>query len=174
VSDLILLVYRSASAGFVAGEALAVLQQEAGIEPEDIVVVTKDATGRVTVNQSIELATGRPLGGGAWGTLIGMLFLDSRKPASGGRGLAAQFLDAGLDETFLREAGRSLRPGGAAVGMRIRLLGTSRVLDRVKSLRGDPQVLQTRLGATTEDALWDMQAQIPGQVLHHSAPDDTI
>jgi hypothetical protein len=50
VSDLILLVYRSQSAAFVAGEALAVLQQEAGTEPEDIVVVTRDVTGRISVN----------------------------------------------------------------------------------------------------------------------------
>lgn len=171
MSDLILLVYRSQSAAFVAGEALAVLQSQAGTEPEDIVVVTKDETGRVSLNQSIDLATGQPLGGGRWGMLIGMLFLDNRKPALEGKGLAAQLLATGLDETFLREAARSLQKGGAAIGMRVRLLGTGRVLDRVKTLKGNPKILQARLGAMTEDALYDMQAQVPEQVLDHTAPD---
>jgi uncharacterized membrane protein len=171
VSDLILLVYRSQSAAFVAGEAIAVLQQEAGAEPEDIVVVTKSASGRASVHQSIDLATGQPLGGGRWGTLIGLLFLDSRTPTPNGKGLASQFLQAGLDKDFLRATGGALQAGGAAVGLRVRLLGAARVLDRVKTLKGDPVVLRARLGAETEDALYDMQAQIPGQALGHAAPD---
>lgn len=171
VSDLILLVYRSQSAAFVAGEALAVLQQEAGTEPEDIVVVTKDATGRVSVNQSIDLATGRPLGGGRWGTMIGMLFLDSRKPATDGRGLSAQLLDTGLEEGFLRETGKALEKGGAVVGLRVRLLGADRVLERIKTLKEAPKVLRTRLGAGTEEALYELQALIPDRALGQSAPD---
>lgn len=171
MSDLILLFYRSQSAAFVAGEALAVLQQEAGTEPEDIVVVTKNATGRVSVNQSIDLATGRPLGGGRWGTMIGMLFLDSRKPSADGRGLAAQFLETGLQPEFLRQVAKALDKGDAAVGLRVRLLGADRVLKRVEGLRGAPKVLRTRLDAATEEALFDLQARIPEGALGQAAPD---
>jgi uncharacterized membrane protein len=174
VSDLILLVYRSQNAAFVAGEALALLQQEAGTEPEDIVVVTRDATGRVSVSQSTDLATGQPLGGGRWGTMIGMLFLDRRKPLWGGKGLAAQLMEAGLDQAFLQAAGNSLEVGSAVVGMRVRLLGAAAVLDRVRSLKGAPEILQTRLDAATEEALYDMQAQIPDQVLRRQPADDLI
>ena len=174
VSDLILLAYRSQSAAFVAGEALAVLQQEAGTEPEDIVVVTRDATGRVSVNQSTDLATGRPLGGGRWGTMIGMLFLDQRKPVRGGKGLAAQLMDAGLDSAFLQATSKALAVGSAVVGLRVRLLGADAVLDRVRSLKGEPTILQTRLDAATEEALYDMQAQIPDQVLRQHPADDLI
>lgn len=174
MSDLILLAYRSQTAAFVAGEALAVLQQEAGTEPEDIVVVTRDATGRVSVNQSTDLATGRPLGGGRWGTMIGMLFLDRRKPVQGGKGLAAQFLEAGLEGAFLQAASRSLDSGSAVVGMRVRLLGAKAVLDRVRSLKGEPTILQTRLDAATEETLYDMQAKIPEQFLRQQPADDLI
>lgn len=167
MSDLIIVLYGSQNAAFVAGEALAALQQEAGTEPEDIVVVTRAETGRVSVNQSIDLATGRPLGGGRWGTLIGMLFLDRRKPGAQGKGLAAQFLEAGLEQSFLLAIGQAPDKGGAAVGMRIRLLGANRVLERVKALKGEPRILQTRLSAETEDALYDMQNQIPQGVLNH-------
>lgn len=171
MSDLILLVYRSQSAAFVAGEALAKLQQEAGTEPEDIVVVTKDGAGRVSVNQSINLATGQPLGDGRWGMLIGMLFLDERRPAQNAKGLSAQLLEAGIDAGFLRSAGEALAKGGAVVGLRVRLLGANRVLDRVMALKPAPKVVQTRLSAATEDALYDMQGQIPEQVLAQTAPD---
>ena len=169
MSDLIIVLYGSQSAAFAAGEALAVFQKEAGTEPGDIVVVTRAATGRVSVNQSIDLATGQPLGGGRWGALIGMLFLDRRKPGAQDKGLTAQFLEAGLEEAFLRAVGQSLDKGGAAVGMRVRLLGANRVLDRVKALKGDPKILHTRLSVDAEDALYDMQNQIPQDVLSQAA-----
>lgn len=174
MSDLILLVYRSQSAAFVAGEALAVLQQEAGTEPEDIVVVTRGAAGRVSVNQSTDLATGQPLGGGRWGTMIGMLFLDQRKPVRGGKGLSAQLMEAGLDGSFLQTASKSLAVGSAVVGLRVRLLGAAAVLDRIRSLKGDPRILQTRLDAATEEALLEMQAQIPEQLLRQQPAADLI
>jgi uncharacterized membrane protein len=165
VSDLVIIVYRSLDAAYVAGENLAALQQEAGVEPEDIVVVTRNADGRVSVNQSIDLATGSALGGGRWGTLIGMLFLDRRKPVANGKGLAAQFHNAGLDGKFLQDVAKCLDKGGAAVGMRVRMLGSDRVVKTVKGLKGTPKILKTRLGAETEEALHNMQDQIPDQVL---------
>jgi uncharacterized membrane protein len=171
LSDLIIAAYRSQNAAFVAGESLAALQQEARTEPEDIVVVTRDATGRVSVNQSIDLATGKPLGGGRWGTLIGMLFLDPRKPVEGGLGLSSQFRTAGLDAGFLQDVVQSLEPGGAAVGMRVRLLGARRVAERLQKLAGNPRLLQTRIGAEAEEVLYDMQEQIPDRVVQ---PDDLI
>ena len=160
MSDLILAVYRSQTAAFTAGEHLAALQQAAGTEPEDIVVVTRDAAGRVAINQSIDLATGEPLGGGRWGTLIGMLFLDQRKPQSGAKGLAAQFRSVGLDEKLLQAITQSLGKGGAAVGMRVRLLGRDRVIDKLSSLMGNPKIHWTRLSPDTEDALYDTAVAI--------------
>lgn len=171
MSDLIIAAYRSQNAAFVAGERLAALQQEAGTEPEDIVVVTCDAMGRVSVNQSIDLASGTPLGGGRWGALIGMLFLDRRKPVEGGVGLSSQFLAAGLDSAFLQEVAALLETGGAAVGMRVRLLGAIRVKEALQKQAGNPRILQTRIGAQTEEALYDMQGQIPDRAVQ---PDDLI
>lgn len=171
MSDLIIAAYRSQTAAFVAGERLAVLQQEAGTEPEDIVVVTRDATGRVSVNQSIDLASGKPLAGGRWGALIGLLFLDRRKPVEGGVGLASQFRAAGLDSGFLQEVATLLDAGDAAVGMRVRLLGAKRVTETLQKQAGNPRILQTRIGAEAEEALYDMQGQIPDRAVQ---PDDLI
>ena len=169
MSDLILAFYRTQNPAFVAGSALAAFQQDAGTEPEDIVVITRDATGRVSVNQSIDLATGRPLGGGGWGTLIGTMFLDKRKAQPGAKGLAAQFRAVGLDDRFLQDITKALSNGGAAIGMRVRLLGKDRVIDKLTSLKGNPKILWTRLSPDTEEALVDMQGQIPDAALNQQA-----
>lgn len=171
MSDLIISVYRSQPAAFAAGEQLAAFQRAAGTEPEDIVVVTRSAEGRISVNQSIDIATGAPLGGGGWGMLIGTMFLDARKPQPGSKGLAAQFRAAGLDESFLAGAAQSLEKGGAAVGLRVRMLGSGRVIKKLESLAGSPRIHRTRLDAATEEALTDMIGQIPQAALGgHSSP----
>lgn len=171
MSDLIIAVYHSRTAAFVAGESLAALQQSAGTQPEDIVVVTRDDLGRISINQSTDLATGVPLGGGRWGALIGLLFLDRRKPQSGGTGLAAQFRAAGLDDRFLQDVAQSLGNGGGAVGMRVRLLGRDRVIDRLTNLKGNPNILWTRLSPDADEALFEMQGQIPLPTLGSHHPD---
>lgn len=164
MSDLIIAAYGNQSAAFVAGESLAALQQAAGVAPEDIVVVTRSAAGRVSVNQSIDRSTGRPLGGGQWGALIGMLFLDDRTPTGQGRGLAEQLGAAGLEAGFLQEVAHSLDKGGAAVGLHVRLLGVDRVRSRLAQLPGNPKILHARLDGVTEEALHDMLAQLPPAV----------
>jgi uncharacterized membrane protein len=165
VSDLIILAFRTQDAAFVAAENLAALQQEANVEPEDIVVVTRNAEGRVAANHLTDLATGGAPGGGEWGMLIAMLFLDRRPARTAEHGLAAQFREAGIDVKFLEDATRALEKGGAVVGMRVRLLGAQRVIDRVKTFRGSPKVIRTRLTGEAEELLIEMQAQIPEQVL---------
>lgn len=172
MSDLIIAVFRTPNAAFVAGERLAALQQEAGVEPEDIVVITRAAAGRVTVHQSIDLATGKPLGGGQWGALIGMLFLDTRKPTGTGTGLAEQLFAAGLESTFLRDVRTALGKTAAAVGMHVRLLGADRVKEHLSGMAGTPKVLHARLAADTEEALQDLQARIPASAL--AEPDAII
>ena len=171
MSDLMISVYRSRTAAYAAGEQLAALQRSAGTEPEDIVVISRSAEGRLSVDQSIDMATGAPLGGGGWGVLIGMMFLDPRKPQAHGKGLASQFLATGLDQAFLQAAIHALEDGGAAVGMRLRFLGKEKVVGVLDRLPGKPQIHWTRLGPDTEDALIEMIGQIPQAALGQpSAP----
>jgi uncharacterized membrane protein len=171
MSDLIIAFYRSQTPAFVAGENLAAFQQDIGTEPEDIVVVTRDTSGRVAINQSIDLATGAPLGGGRWGTLIGMLFFDIRKLPAKEKRPTAQFAAAGMDERFLTDVAHGLDKGGAAIGLRVRLLGRDRVIERLKSLKGTPRIHWTRLSPDTEDILLDLQDQIPVAALGHEPAD---
>jgi uncharacterized membrane protein len=165
VSELIILTFRDRNAAFTAAEHLGTLQQAAGTEPEDIVVVTRNAAGGVSVNHLTDGTTGRALGGGGWGTLIALLFLDDRTARSAERGPAAQFLEAGLERQFLEEAAHALDKTGAVVGMRVRLLGPDRVIERARSLDGIQKVIRARLSGEAEDRLIDMQDQIPPGVM---------
>jgi uncharacterized membrane protein len=171
VSDLIIAAYASENAAFRAGESLAALQQEAGVEPEDIVVVTRTAAERISVHQSLDLLTGRPIGGGRWAALIGMLFLDPRGPTGSGRGLADQFRATGLDAEFLRDVSQVLNGGNAALGIHVRLLGVDRVRARLQQMAGNPRILHARLSAETEEALHDLQQQIPEDALDRPGTD---
>lgn len=171
MSDLIIAAYASPSAAFVAGENLAVLQQNAGVEPEDIVVVTRSAAGRVSVNHSVDLETGKPLGGGRWGAMIGLLFVDGRRPTGFGNGLAEKLHAAGLEAAFLTGVFHALDKGGAAAGLHVRLLGVDRVLGRLKQMQGNPEIFHARLSAAAEEALLDMQGLIPQRVLDQTSPD---
>jgi uncharacterized membrane protein len=161
MSELIIVNFRSAKAAFEAGAALAVVQGQARTEPEDIVVITRDTDGRVAVNQSVNRTTGKTLGGGAWGMLIGMLFADRSEQ------LAKQFRNLGLAPDFLTALEKAPPKSGAAVGMRVRMLGADRVVDLLKSRDGAGKVIRTQLSAEAEDQLIDLQAKIPGQALAH-------
>lgn len=171
MSDLIIAAYGSQNAAFRAGEGLAALQQEAGVEPEDIVVVTRTAAGRISVHQSLDLLTGRPIGGGRWAALIGMLFLDPRGPTGSGHGLADQFRATGLDADFLQDVSQLLHGSAAALGIHVRMLGVDRVRARLRQITGDPRILHARLSAETEEALHDLQQQIPQDALDRPATD---
>jgi uncharacterized membrane protein len=168
MSDLLVVAFNSESAATVARNALVTLQQAAGTEPEDIILVMQTKAGEITLEQSIWLATGMPLGGGRWGMLIGSLFLDDRKPSKQTKkGLTALFHKAGLDAAYLQDVSRSLESGGAAVGMRVRKLGAKAVIDRLASLPETGHVMHRALSASVESELEAMLDLIPEYVPRH-------
>ena len=172
MSDLIVVAYRSEAAATAARNALLALQQAAGTEPEDIILVTQTGAGQITLEQSVWLATGMPLGDGRWGMLIGSLFLDDRKPAKQSKkGLATLFHKAGLDPAFLQDVSQSLASGGAAVGMRVRKLGAKAVLDRLATLPETGRVMHRALVADVESELEALHDMIPEYVPRHLRQD---
>lgn len=172
MSDLIVVAYRSEADATAARNALVVFQQAAGTQPEDIILVTQTKAGEITIEQSVWLATGMPLGDGRWGMLIGSLFLDDRKPTKRSKkGLAALFHKAGLDAAFLQDVSQSLVSGGAAVGMRVRKLGAKAVMDQLASLPETGRVMHRALDAEVESELEALHDRIPEYVPTHLRQD---
>ena len=66
---------------------LVQLQNEALVALEAAVVVKHDAESRVHLHQALKLITAGAVGGGFWGTLVGLLFLNPLLGAALGAGV---------------------------------------------------------------------------------------
>ena len=99
--------------------------------------------------------------------------LDEAPPADRYTGdLPLEAPPSGLAADFLGEVVKSLTQKAAVVWLRVRKLGVDRVRARLEALPGRPKILQARLTPDTEDALRELQDQIPHGVLQQ--PDGMI
>lgn len=171
MSDILIVAFAARAQAFAAGEALARLHKQADVAAEDIVMVVRDAADSVNVNHLIDRSTGRPLAGGNWGMVIGVLFLARDAATVGGPGLGTTLREIGLDGAFLEKAARALEKGGAVVGLRRRFLDLSQIEGCIRSLPGNGKLIRTRLSPETEERLLDLQDQIPQDVLAHVRAD---
>ena len=164
MSDLIVVAFPDEATAFAAAEALVALQKQYLIEMEDVVVVTRGEDGRVQLHQSVNLTTGGAIGGGLWGTLIGLLFMNPVAGAAVGAGAGAllgKFRDYGINDDFLRDVGASLDRGGTAVGMLVRKLTADKVYERLEPFREKGRVIHTSLSHEVEARLKAFLEKIP-------------
>jgi uncharacterized membrane protein len=171
LSEILIFAYSTKVQAFAAGEALARLQKEADVAPEDIVVVVRDDADSVNVNHLIDRTTGRPLAGGDWGMVIGVLFLAKDVARAKGPGLGTTLREIGLDVAFLEAAVKALEKGGAVVGMRRRFLPLAQIEGCIRALPGKGKLIRTKLEPETEERLMDLQDQIPADVLEQAQAD---
>lgn len=149
--DLVVVAFPDAATAFEARAELVMLQREYLIEMEDVVVVTRDeATGAVALHQAVNMTAAGALGGGMWGALVGLLFLNPLLGAATGAAagaaagaLAGSTSDVGIDDNFLRDVGRTLDKGGAAICVLIRRMTVDKVLDRLGAFRAKGRVVST-------------------------------
>ena len=133
---------------------LATLQKEHAIELEDAVVVTRDDKGKVKLHQSNKLAAGGALGGALWGGLIGLIFFvplfDMAIGAATGAATGA-LTDVGVDDSFMKDLGEKLQPGGAAVIVLVHRSTPDKVLPEIAGFGGE--IIQTSLDDEAEQRL---------------------
>jgi uncharacterized membrane protein len=170
MSDLIAIAFDDESTAFDLRAELVRLQKDYLLEMEDVVVVTRDAGGAVKLHQPVNLTAVGAAGGGFWGALIGLLFLNPLLGAAVGAGagaLSGALTDVGINDTFMKEAGQSLPPGGSAVFILSRKMTGDKVLDRLSAFRSKGRLLQTSLSSTDENAwkgLFDRATAAQGTV----------
>ena len=112
------------------------IQREQLIALEDAVVVEHDSEGQVHVRQAINLTAAGALGGGFWGTLVGLLFLNPLLGAAVGAGVGAasgSLSDIGINDGFMRELGETLPRGSAALCLLVREATPDRVIERLRA-----------------------------------------
>jgi uncharacterized membrane protein len=132
------------------------MQKEYLIEMEDAVVVTKNGAGKVQLHQAVNLTAAGAVGGGFWGTLIGMIFLNPLLGAAVGAGagaLSGLLTDIGINDKQIKEVSDSFKPGNSALFVLVRRATADKVLDGLKEFAGKGKVFQTSLTKDSEQSL---------------------
>lgn len=156
MSELIVIAFDDEPTSFELRAELVKMQQDYLIEMEDAVVVTRPSEDDIKLHQAVNLTAAGALGGGFWGTLVGLVFLNPLIGAAVGAAsgaLAGQLSDVGINDNFMRDTARALPPGGSAVFVLLRKMTADKVLDRLQSFHRRGRVLQTSLSREDEDRL---------------------
>jgi uncharacterized membrane protein len=154
MSDLVVISFDDEHTAFEMRAALAKLQKEYLIEMEDVVVVTKNDKGKVKLHQAVNLTAAGAVGGGFWGMLIGMIFLNPLIGAAIGAGagaLSGKLRDIGISDDFIKELGQAFQPGTSALFVLVRKATPDKVLEELKGFKG--KVIQTSLSKDREEEL---------------------
>lgn len=162
MSNLIVVGFPKAEEADAVRSELVNIQQEHLISLEDAVVVEHDEKGQVQLRQAVNLTAAGALGGGFWGSLVGLLFLNPLLGAAVGASVGAAsgaLSDLGINDNFLREVGETLPKGSAALCLLVRDATPDRVIERLRSFAPQAKLLRTSLSHTDEDRLRELLEQ---------------
>lgn len=156
MSTLVAIVFEDETTAFEMRTALFRMQQQYLIEMEDSVVVVRDRNGKTKLDQVANLTAAGAVGGGFWGMLIGLIFLNPLLGAAIGAGAGAisgKLSDIGLDDKMMKEVGESLKPGSSALFVLVRRATADKVLDGLRQFAGKGKVFKTSLSKDEEGTL---------------------
>lgn len=158
MSNLIAVVFDDPTTAFEMRASLLKMQKEYLIDLEDSVVVTRDEAGRIKLDQATSLTSAGAIGGGFWGMLIGLIFLNPLLGAAIGAtagAVSGKFTDIGLNDRMMKEMAESFKPGSSALFVLVRRATVDKVLDGLKQFAGKGKVYQTSLDKDSEQSLRD-------------------
>ncbi|MCX7286528.1 MAG: DUF1269 domain-containing protein [Rhodobacterales bacterium] len=156
MAGLIVGAFDDEATAFEMRAALVKMQGDYLLKMEDVVVVTKSADGKVALHQAVNMTATGAVGGGMWGALVGLLFLNPLLGAAVGAGagaLSGRFTDIGINDDKMKDIGASLTDGGAAVCVLVRQMTGDKVLAGLSDFHAKGRVVQTSLSDEQEAAL---------------------
>ncbi len=156
MSNLVVVTFEDEATAFEMRAELVKMQKEYLIEMEDAVVVTKDDKGKTKLHQSTSLTAAGAVGGGFWGMLIGLVFLNPLIGMAAGAGAGAisgALADIGIDDKIMKEMAEAFKPGCSALFVLVKKSTGDKVLERLATFAGKGKVFQTSLTKDNEDAL---------------------
>jgi uncharacterized membrane protein len=132
------------------------LQRDYLLDLEDAVVVVKNAEGKVTLHQPVNLTAAGAVSGGFWGALIGLIFLNPLLGLAVGASAGAvsgALTDIGIDDNFIKELGATMTPNSSSLFVLVRNAtpAPDKVLDELKGTGGT--ILKTSLSHEDEAKL---------------------
>ena len=156
MSTMVAIVFPDESTAFEMRAALVKMQNQFLLDMDDSVVVTRDLRGKTRLHQAVSLTAAGAVGGGFWGMLVGLLFLNPLLGAAIGAGagaLAGKFHEIGADDRMMADIRAALKSGSSALFVVIRNVTVDKVLDGLKQFAGRGKVFQTSLTKDDERAL---------------------
>jgi uncharacterized membrane protein len=130
------------------------MQKEHLIDLEDAVVAIKKPNGKVKLHQMYNLTASGAFGGGFWGALIGLIFLNPLLGAliGGAIGSVTGALgDIGIDDKFMKELSANMHPDSSTLFVLIRTITPDKVLEEIRPFGG--KLLHTSLSHQDEAKL---------------------
>jgi uncharacterized membrane protein len=130
------------------------MQKDYLVDLEDAVVAVKDEKGKIRLHQAVNLTAAGALGGGFWGTLIGLIFLNPLLGMAVGAAAGAvsgALADVGIDDKFMKDLATAMTPGSSVLFVLVRKATPDKVLEELKGSGG--HVLKTSLSHDDEAKL---------------------
>jgi len=119
VSDLFVVTFDDETRAAQALDSVKQLQAADQLDLDDAVIAVKSERGRVRIQQTVDPSTETTtISGGWWGLLIGLLLGGPIGGLVGGLAAGAvlgRLIDLGVDDAFIKDVGRRLDPGSAAL-----------------------------------------------------------
>lgn len=163
MSDLIVIGYDSPLAADAARADLLAAATEFAWEIEDSLIATADAGGAIRYHQMADVWAIGASGGGLWGVLAGMLFVNPQLSGlAGDLGAGSEALtDYGIEADAMAEIAVLLSPGQAAFFLLIHTSPTEAMIDRLAATGAE--ILRSRLDHSAEDRLRQVFARAPNR-----------
>jgi uncharacterized membrane protein len=162
MSNLVVVVFDDETSAFEMRTALMKMERQYLIELEDSVVVTRNSKGKIKLDQVMSLTTAGAIGGGFWGMLVGLFFLNPLLGAAVGAtagAVSGRFKDLGIDDKMMRDVAAQFKPGSSAVFFLARRVATDKVLAGLAPFAGKGKLFQTSLDKDDEEKLRDVLEQ---------------
>lgn len=170
MSDLIVIGYDSWADAEDARQSLMQMKKEYLVELSDAVVAEVDQQGTIRLNQMVNLWSAGAVGGSFWGLLVGLLFIHPLLGVVAGASagaLTGALTDFGIDDRFIKDVSRLLKPGQAALFVMTENAPTDRVIEQLARHGGE--VIRTNLDLEQEDRVRAAFAEAHRAALAHHA-----
>jgi len=151
MSTLIAVAYDDVATAGTVRDKLFQLQTQHLITLEDAVVVERKMDGKVKLHQAKSTTGAGAAGGALWGGLIGLIFFMPFLGAAIGAATGAaagSAVDTGANDEFMRQVGKELTPGKAALFVLVVKSTPEKVLPEVAQYGG--HIITTSLSPEAE------------------------
>lgn len=164
MSSLVVVSYPSLYKAEEVRLQLLKMQKNYLIDLEDAAIAVKKEDGKVKLHQISNLTATGAVGGGFWGLLLGLLFMNpilGGVVGAGAGAIAGALSDAGINDRFMKDLAATLRPGYSALFILFRSITFDKALEELRGAGAGGVILRTSLShddeARLRAALGDMQ-----------------